>query len=257
MKRNSIVLFLVSVFALIFGGCRQKKTEVVVLAAASLTDVCGELEAIYEKQHGTVELLFSFGSSGALQAQIEEGVTADLFLSADIKQVNALKTEGLLYDDSIVNLLENKLVLVVPQNADNHESITSFEDIATDKVRMIGLGEPKSVPAGRYAMEVFDFLGLSDIAQSKANYGLDVRAVLAWVEEGAVDCGIVYQTDAFSSNKVKIVAQAPEGSLRKVMYPAALVKNGESTEEAKDFLRFLQTDTAMQIFTSHGFARAE
>ena len=259
-KINRAFLFL-TVLTVFFTGCNKqklpsnKKTELIILAAASLTDVCSELKTEYEAEHKNIDLLFSFGGSGALQAQIEEGVKADVFFSADVKQMNALKSKGLVYEDTIVNLLENKLVLVVPKNQ-NNKNIASFEDTATDKVSMIGIGEPKSVPAGRYAMEVFDFLGISDSVKAKANYGMDVRTVLTWVEEGAVDCGIVYQTDAFSSKKVSIVATAPEGSLRKVVYSAAVVKNGEFSAEAKDFLQFLRSEKAMQIFKTYGFAQA-
>ena len=229
-------------------------SEVVVLAAASLTDVCTELEQIYEAQHPDVDLLFSFGSSGALQAQIEEGARADIFFSADTKQMDALNDEGLVDESTIVNLLENKLVMVVPKDSD--AGLSSFEDAASDKVSMIGIGEPESVPAGKYAMEVFEYLGIADAVTARANYGSDVRTVLSWVEEGVVDYGVVYQTDAFSTDKVTIVAMAPEGSMRRVIYPAGIVKAGESTDAAKEVLAFFGSGEAMKIFEKYGFAEA-
>lgn len=265
MRKNRIIagLIMLSVVAGVLTGCGSKdqnagsgeKKEVVVLAAASLTDVCGELEKLYEEKNPGTDLLFSFGSSGALQAQIEEGAKADIFFSAAVKQMNVLKEEELMDEDTIVSLLENKLVLVVPKDKDN--GITGFQDAASDKVTMIGLGEPESVPAGKYAMEVFESLGIADAVKEKANYGQDVRAVLTWVEEGTVDCGVVYQTDAFTTDKVRIVAEAPEGSLQKVIYPAGIVKAGENKDEAKGFLDFLSSDEAMKIFVSYGFAEAK
>ena len=228
-----------------------EKNEVTILAAASLTDVCAELESVYSKGHSDTSLIFSFGSSGALQTQIEEGAPADIFFSASTKQMNALDEQGLMDKDIITELLENKIVLVVP--ADSDKGITSFDDIDTDRVSMIGLGEPGSVPAGQYAEEVLTSLGILDIAKSKANYGTDVRTVLSWVETGEVDCGIVYATDAYSTDKVTIAAEAPEGSCKKVIYPVGIVKSAPNAAGAKEFEDFLKSDEAMDIFEKYGF----
>ena len=222
-----------------------------ILAAASLTDVCTELEEMYEQEHPGVELTFSFASSGALQTQIEEGAPADIFFSASTKQMDALDEEGLMDSDSITELLENRIVLVKPAGSD--KDITSFEDVATDKVSMIGLGDPESVPAGQYAEEVFTSLGILDEVKSKANYGSDVRTVLTWVEEGEVDCGVVYQTDAFTTDKVEIITAAPEGSCKKVIYPVGIVKATQYPEEAEELLEFFKSDTAMKVFEKYGF----
>jgi molybdate transport system substrate-binding protein len=151
-----------------------------ILAAASLTDVCDELKGIYETENPGVELVFSYGGSGALQTQIEEGAPCDVFFSAAEKQMNALKEENLIDEDSVQNLLENKIVLIVPKGSSS--SISSFED-AVDKAEMIGLGEPESVPAGQYAEEVFDSLGILDDVKAKANYGQDVRTCI-WQPRG-------------------------------------------------------------------------
>ncbi len=222
-----------------------------ILAAASLTDVCTELEGIYEEEHPGTDLTFSFASSGALQTQIEEGAPADIFFSASTKQMNALDEEGLMDSDSITELLENKIVLVVPSSADT--DISSLEDVATAKVGMIGLGDPESVPAGQYAEEVFTTLGILDEVKSKANYGSDVRTVLTWVEEGEVDCGVVYQTDAFTTDKVKIITAAPEGSCKKVIYPVGIVKATGNPEASKELLEFFKSENAMKVFEKYGF----
>ena len=229
--------------------------ELTILAAASLTDVCNEIKTEYEAAHPNVTLNFSYGASGALQTQIEEGAPADLFFSAATKQMTALNDEGLMDPDSIVNLLENKVVLIVPEGSD--KDITSFEDVATDKVGMIGLGEPGSVPVGQYSEEIFNSLEILDTVKTKANYGSDVRTVLSWVETGAVDCGVVYATDAYVGENIQIVCEAPAGSCKQVIYPVGIVKASEHADAAAEFLAYLQTDHTMQKFESYGFSAAE
>ena len=231
------------------------KKEIVVLAAASLTDVCGELEKMYEEQHQDIDLVFSFAGSGALQTQIEEGAPADIFISAAQKQMKALKEESLMKDDTICDLLENKVVLIVP--ADSTLGITSFEDVKKDEVKMVGLGELESVPAGQYAKAVFTSLGFWEDVEKKANFGTDVRTVLTWVEAGEVDCGVVYATDAYTTDKVKIVAEAPEGSCDKVVYPAGVVGASKNADDAAAFLDYLKTDEATKVFEKYGFVKAQ
>ncbi|MBQ4537152.1 MAG: molybdate ABC transporter substrate-binding protein [Lachnospiraceae bacterium] len=253
------------------GEVSEKTVELTILAAASLTDVCGEIETKYEEENPGVDLIFSFGGSGALQAQIEEGAPADVFISASNKQMNALNDLGLMDSESIVQLLENKVVLVVPvkdgttETAEKNgmmasaevQAVTTFEDVATDKVTMIGLGEPGSVPVGQYAEEIFTTLGILEAVKAKANYGSDVRTVLSWVETGAVDCGVVYATDAYTTDMVKIVCEAPEGSCKQVIYPAGVVKASENAAAAEAFVAYLQTDEIMDLFESYGFSKAD
>ncbi len=236
------------------GGDSQEAVELTVLAAASLTDVCDEIGERYEAEHENVRLHFSFGSSGALQTQIEEGAPADVFLSAAMKQMEALDEKGLMDSDSVAELLENKIVLVVP--ADSDMDLSSFEEVVTDKVRIIGLGEPESVPVGQYAEEVFTSLGLWDAVKAKANYGSDVRTVLSWVETGNVDCGVVYATDAYSTEGVRIVAEAPAGSCQRVVYPVGVVKESIHAKEAAAFVEYLQTEEILALFERYGFTGA-
>lgn len=240
--------------SLFTAGC-GKEEELTILAAASLTDVCNEIKEQYEAEHAGVTLNFSYGGSGALQTQIEEGAPADVFLSASTKQMSALEEKGLVDSESVVPLLENKIVLIVP--ADSEPDLTSFEDVVSDKVSMIGLGEPGSVPVGQYSEEVYTNLGLLDEVKKKANYGSDVRTVLSWVETGAVDCGIVYATDAYTSDAVKIVAEAPEGSCGQVVYPVGVVKGSAHAEAAAEFAAYLQEDETLSLFESYGFSRVQ
>ena len=229
----------------------SKKTEIVVLAAASLTDVTAKLKEMYEKNNN-VKLTFSYGSSGALMTQIEEGAPADIFMSAANKQMNELKDKNLMNNDTIVELLENKVVLIVPK--DSKASVSSFDDVASSKVSQVALGEPGSVPVGQYSEEIFTSLNILDKVKSKAVYGSDVRAVLSYVESGNVDCGVVYATDAMTTKNVKVICSAPEGSCKKVIYPVGVVKSSKVTDESKKFIEFLQSDEAKAVFEEYGFS---
>lgn len=261
--RNQIVKMtavgLAAMMVLGLAGCSGSKTsgstELTILAAASLTDVCEELKGQYEQEHPGVTLTFSYGASGTLQAQIEESAPADIFISAAEKQMNALVAEELIDRDSVHALLENKVVLVV--NKESDLELTSFEEVAQNQVAMIGLGEPESVPAGQYAEQAFTSLGILDVVKQKANYGTDVRTVLSWVEAGEMDCGVVYATDAYSTELVKIVAEAPEGSCDRVIYPVGITKNSANRNGAETFLSFLQTKEAAECFEQHGFTVLE
>lgn len=229
-----------------------EKVELTILAAASLTDVCDELKTRFENENPNITVNISYGGSGALQTQIEEGAPADVFISAATKQMTALDEEGLMDSASIVQLLENKVVLIVPKEGDTR--VSSFADVATDAVTMIGLGEPGSVPVGQYSEEIFTSLGILDAVKAKANYGSDVRTVLSWVETAAVDCGVVYATDAYTSEDVTIVCEAPQGSCKPVIYPIGVVAASEHPDEAAAWVSFLQSDASMALFEKYGFS---
>ena len=238
------------------GGDVEKKStpvELHVSAAASLTDAMNELAALYNKDNPDVKIIFNFGSSGALQQAIENGGETDLFYSAAQKQMNALDEKGELLDGTRKNLLRNEVVLIVPK--DGAKNLTNFTEAAN--VDKIALGEPKGVPVGQYSEEIFNVLGILDAVKSKAVYGSDVRQVLAWVETGEVDCGVVYATDAAVSDKVTVVAVAPADSHKPVIYPAAVIKSSKRPDEAKKFLAFTSSDAAKKVFEKFGFKVVE
>ena len=216
--KNIVILVMFCLLTVVFAGCgntsqenssqkTEKQQEVYIVAAASMTDAIKEIGANYEKEHPNVKLTYNFGSSGALQTQIEQGAPADVFISAAQKQMNALDEKGLIDKSTRKDLLENKVVLIVPK--DSELSLNNFADVATDKVNKIALGEPKAVPVGQYSEEIFSNLKILDAMKQKAVYASDVRQVLGWVETGEVDCGIVYATDAAISDKVKVLMEAP------------------------------------------------
>lgn len=230
-----------------------EETEILVAAAASLKNAYEEeLIPMFEEANPGVTVSGTYDSSGKLQTQIEEGLEADVFMSAATKQMDALNAEGLIASDTIVNLLENKIVLIVPSSSEL--GLTAFEDIA--KAETIALGDPASVPAGQYAEEALTNLGIWDEIQDKVSFGTNVTEVLNQVAAASADAGIVYATDAASmADQVTVIAEAPEGSLAQpVIYPVAVVKTTAHAEAAKAFVDFLQTDEAMAVFESYGFA---
>ena len=227
------------------------KTELFLAAATSLTDVITEIIGLYKSVQPNVIITCTFSSAGTLQTQIEQGAPADIFISAAKKQVTALEEKGFVKEGTKKELLINKVVLIAP--VDGKKNITSFEDLATDKVSTIALGEPSSVPVGQYSEEIFSYLKILDKVKTKANYGSDVRQVLTWVENGDVDCGVVYATDAALSDKIKLVCEAPKNSHKPVIYPAVVLKNSKHTAEAKEFLNYLSTSEIEDVFKKYGF----
>ena len=230
--------------------------SILVAAAASLKNAYEDkLIPMFEEQYQGVTVEGTYDSSGKLQPQIEEGLEADVFMSAATKQMKALDEEGMIASDTIVNLLENKIVLIVPAGSDS--KIDSFEKIGD--AASIALGDPESVPAGQYAKEALTNLNVWDSIQDKVSFGTNVTEVLNQVAAASADAGIVYATDAASkADQVTVVAEAPEGSLeKKVIYPVAVVKATAHEDAAKAFVDFLQTPEAIQVFESYGFVAAE
>ena len=239
--------------------------ELTVFAAASLEASLTEIAANYQKVAPHVTISYNFDSSGTLKTQIEEGADCDLFISAAQKQMNALDAadttgtneKGLDFvrSDTRIDLVQNQVVLAVPD--DNPRDIQSFADLATDKLELICLGND-DVPVGAYSLEILDSLDI-DIAAlegaGKVTYASNVSEVATQVKEGAVDCGIIYATDA-NTYELTVVDQAEDGMCKKVVYPAAAMKSGpeENQAAAEDFLTYLHTDPqAAAVLEDVGF----
>ncbi len=229
-----------------------KKVDLTISAAASLKDAMGEVKTLYLEEKPKTNLTINFGGSGALQQQIEQGANVDLFVSASTANMNTLKDKGLLVNSSIKNLLGNKLVLVVPKDS-KITSINSFSAVTDTSIKKIALGEPKTVPAGTYAEQVFTYLNILDKVKAKAVYGQDVKQVLNWVETGNVDAGVVYLTDAKISIKVTTIATASEASHKAIVYPAAIIKSSNNYTASKDFVNFMTSNKAKAVFEKYGF----
>ena len=212
----------------------KEETELLVAAAASLKNAYEEeLIPMFEAQYPGVIVTGVYDSSGKLQTQIEEGLEADVFMSAATKQMDALNEKGLIAEDTIADLLENKIVLIVPTG--NEAGLEAFEDLE----------------------EALTSLGIWDRIQDKVSFGTNVTEVLNQVAASSADAGIVYATDAASmAEQVDVIAEAPEESLKKkVIYPVAVLKGSAHSEEAADFVEFLKTEEAMNVFEAYGFSK--
>lgn len=232
---------------------KEEKDAVTIMAAAAASleySFEDELIPMFEEKYPYITVEGTYDSSGKLQTQIEQGMQADVFMSAAKKQMNTLVDENLADRDSVVDLLENKIVLIT--GTKTQTDLKEFTDIKSAET--IAIGDPASVPVGQYTQEALTSLGLWDEVSAKASLGTNVTEVLNWVAEGSAQAGVVYATDAATTEKVKIIAEAPEGSLsEKVIYPAGIVSTSEHKEEAKLFTEFLQSDEALSVFEEYGF----
>ena len=226
--------------------------QVVVFAAASLSDALREIADHYSRNH-TNQILFSFGGSSALARQIEQGAPADIFISADQAQMDLLESKGLIETATRTDLLGNSLVIVTA--SENGAPVHQPQDLAKPAIQRIALGDPKAVPIGVYARQFLEQEGLWHSLASKIVPTESVRAALAAVEAGNADASIVYKTDALISKRVKTVYVVPPGKGPLIRYPAAVLKNA-GHEEAKGFLTYLQGRDAEEIFTRRGFSMA-
>lgn len=224
--------------------------QLTVSAAISLQEVLAEIKPIYQQAHPQVEIIYNFGSSGSLQRQIEQGAPVDVFISAAIDKMDALQKQDLLLPATRRDLLANQLVLIV---SPDHNQINNFTDLTNNNLKAIALGEPTSVPAGKYTQELLTSLNIANQVNAKAVYAKDVRQVLNYVATGNADAGIVYYTDAQISDRVKIVATAPTTTHSPIVYPIAVLKDSHNPETAKNLVEFLTTSQAQAIFTQYGF----
>ena len=261
MKKKIAAVFLtgMTMAALTAGSVQaavEPEGELYVFIAASLSNAMDEIQKNFNEEYPDVEILYNADSSGTLQTQIEEGSRCDIFFSAASKQMDELVEEGLVKEDSVVDLLENKVVLIKPE--DGETKVTGFENI-TDAANIALAGE--DVPVGQYAREIFENLGImEDVEAMEINEGKNVTEVLAAVSEGSNEVGVVYATDAASvADQVEIIAEAPADALTTpVLYPAGLVKDAEASKAEKEaaeiFFEYLQSDDAMAVFEEYGFA---
>ena len=277
MKKFLAIALAVLMTTMLFTACGNTnnaatstgtKTNVIVFAAASMTETLTELGNKYMAAHEDVTITFNFDSSGTLKTQIQQGADCDLFISASPKQMNQLditastdtNTEGLDYvdKDTRVNLLENKVALVVPEG--NPKNIKSFDDLKTALTGgniLMAMGN-SDVPVGQYTQKILKYMELDEAKLAAAGvltYGSNVKEVTTQVSGGSVDCGIVYATDA-SSAGLTVVDTATKEMCGQVIYPAAVLKVAKNADAAKAFLEYLKTDEAMEVFKGVGFTPA-
>lgn len=285
MKKRLVSCMLVLAMAVsMFAGCGKKDdtkakddtkqeeskedeepVELIVFAAASMTETFTQLGDDYMKEHKNVTIQYNFDSSGTLKKQIQEGADCDIFISAGQKQMNQLdkdasadvNTEGLdfVLEGTRFDILENKVALAVPEG--NPAGINSYDDLtaklADGSIKM-AMGN-SDVPVGQYTQKILAYFGLNEdelVAAGAITYGSNVKEVTTQVSEAAVDCGIIYATDAYSAN-LKVVDTATKDMCGQVIYPAAVMKTTKNEEVAKAFLKYLTEDTANKVFEGVGF----
>lgn len=254
MKKISGFIFII--FLIVLGGCsstedsssKEEQATLVISAAASLKDVMDEVKNAYADV-ADVQLKFNYGASGSLQQQISQGAPVDLFFSAAEDKFDLLVEEGVIKKEDGIDLVGNSLVLIGPKGT----SLSSFDDLNKEDVRKISIGTPETVPAGQYAKESLQEMGLWQGIESKVVYAKDVRQVLSYVETGNVEAGMVYQTDVLSSDKIELIDKAPEETHTGIIYPVGVIKDSKRYEQAKDFYLFLQSDQVKRIFEDYGF----
>lgn len=243
-----------------------EQSEVIVFAAASMTETLNQIKETYEAENPGVTLTFNFDSSGTLKTQIQEGADCDLFISAGQKQMNQLditassdvNTEGLDFvdPDTRVNLLENKVTLAVPEgNPKGIESFDQLADLLKNGDVLMAMGN-SDVPVGQYTQKILAYYGLDETTlanEGKITYGTNVKEVTTQISEASVDCGVIYETDAYSAGLTTVDSATPE-MCGQVIYPAAVLKTARNPDGAKKLLDYLQTDEAMKVFESVGFS---
>lgn len=230
---------------------QREEQHLLIAAAASLESVMEkQIIPAFEKEHPETTVEGNYDSSGKLQAQIEKGLEADIFFSAATKQMDALVSQKLIDKKSVVPLLQNQLVMIVPSASE--VDWRDFSDLK--KAEMIAVGDPASVPAGQYAEKGLKALGYWEYVKNHASFGTNVTEVLNWVAEGSAQAGLVYATDAASSDKVKVVAVLPEDTLNEpIIYPVALVEKSQEKAAAEEFLTFLESKEVAKYFEDTGF----
>lgn len=257
-----IIIFML--FAFLLMSCSNHKTNqpstqaeneslvLTISAAISLTDALSEIKNIYELENN-VELTFNLGGSGKLAQQIQQGAPADVFISANQEWMDVLEDDQLIKVDTRDNVTGNQLVLIT--NDTSSISYDSFANIQANEVDQIAIGNPDSVPAGKYAKDVLENLGSWDKLQDQFVLAKDVRQVLTYVETGNADIGFVYQSDTYQENNIKVLATADASLHDPILYPIAVVADTKHETEALDFIEFMHSDEAQNILERYGFTR--
>ncbi len=255
MQQNISLCFLLTILLILNSilGCRsvkQKQGELHVFAAMSLSDALKEIVSQFIKDRD-IRVHYNSAASSTLQRQIEKGASADVFISASPIQVDALNALGLLENGIRTDVLTNRLVVVSQKGAGI--TVENLKKLQNTSIKRIAMGHPGIVPAGSYAKEALEHLGLWEKVKSKLIFGTNVRATLAYLTSGNVDIAIVYETDTKVTNKVKVLLKFPDETHSRIVYPAVILKNSNNKTLAGTFLTFLREPIATDIFEKHGF----
>ncbi|MBM7694132.1 molybdate transport system substrate-binding protein [Peribacillus deserti] len=258
-KKFAMLLLLVSV---VFAGsscssnvsnkqASEKGAGLTVSAASSLQKVLAELEQKYKASDKNTKIRFNFGGSGSLKSQISNGAPVDLFLSASSDEIEHLIDEGQIRRKDTEAFIGNSLVLIMPQGRSVYPD--SFKSLIKPEIKKISIGVPETVPAGTYAKETLQSAGIWNEVEGKMVFAKDVRQVLTYVETGNVDAGIVYRTDALSSENISLVTEAENGMHSEIVYQFGIINRSKNKEAARDFLSFLTSKEAARVFEKNGY----
>lgn len=256
--RYETLIRMVLAMAVLLAGCAphsadEGRVRLVVSAASSLEPVLSVVKTRYEQAHPDVTIALNFGGSGALQRQIEQGAPADLFLSAGAEPMDELEEKGLIVKETRAVFARNQLALIVPKGSAS--PVRRFGDL--ERAKLVAVGEPSTAPAGAYAVEALRTLGVWEkLGDSRITYAKDVRQVLLYVESGGVDAGVVYVSDARSSDRVDLVDIAPAGTHRSIEYPLAVVAASRHQEQAIRFAGYLLSPDVQRELAAFGFSPA-
>ena len=235
---------------LLFGAQRAAGSEITVSAALSLKAPFEDMGKAFEAKNGT-KVIFNFGASGVLQRQIEGGAPADIFASASPKEMDSLESGGFLIKGTRTNFAGNTIVLIVPSQSGL--LIRSFGDLRKKEVRRIAIGNPASVPAGKYAEEVLKSSSTWEAVKDRLVLCENVRQVMDYTARNEVDAGVVFRTDAANSKDLVIISEAPEQSHKPVLYVIAAIKGSKQEALAKEFISLLLSDEGRKILKKQGF----
>jgi molybdate transport system substrate-binding protein len=254
INKTGLLAFISLFTALIAAGIAiaEPTGEITVSAAISLKNAFEEIGKLYETQNTPGKVVFNFGASGDLMAQIKGGAPVDVFASAAQKDMDELDAEGFVVKDTRTNFVANSVVLIVPSSSTL--VLTSFDDLMKAEVKKIAVGNPKTVPVGRYSDEIFQYYRISDMIKNKLVFAENVRQVLDYAVRNEVDAGVVYSTDAkLRQQEVKVVLTAPEASHKPIIYPIAVVRGTKHEGAAKVFISLVTSDEGRKILSKYGF----
>jgi molybdate transport system substrate-binding protein len=230
----------------------EPTTEIMVSAAISLKNAFEEIGKLYESRYKNSRIILNLGASGDLMTQIKGGAPIDVFASAALKDMDDLDNAGFVVKDTRTNFVTNSVVLIVPSSS--KLMLSSFEDLKKAELKKIAVGNPKTVPVGRYSDETFKYYKISGLIQTKLVFTENVRQVLDYVARGEVDAGVVYSTDAMVKNQeVKIIMTAPETSHKPIIYPIAVVNGTKNEKAAKSFIAIVISNEGRKILSKYGF----
>jgi molybdate transport system substrate-binding protein len=250
MSKVKLIFLLVVSAALIWGPPVQAGSELFVSAAASLTNALKEVARQFETTHPGVKIVGNFAASGVLLQQMAKGAPVDVFAAADQKTMNQAQEKKLIVPETRKNFVSNHLVLIVPN--DSRLAVSGLQDLTRPEVKRLAVGNPDTVPAGRYAQEALEKAGLWEKLSPKFILAESVRQVLDYVSRGEVDAGLVYATDAaIARGKVKVI-QTVTGHAP-ILYPIAVTSSSANNALARDFLDFISSPAAQEIFKKYGF----